>query len=414
MIFQKYKRLFLIFGFILLTFSLGYLIFKMFLGASITSEPTPDESLSTSTPGKLPIAQEGQAPIISENENSSKNFPQTSIIPKTKISEIAKGGATKTTALTDSPTIGMKLDQNGSSIKYYEKNSGKFYKLSKNGEKVLLSEKVFHNVQNVTWSPTEGKAVLEYPDGANIVYDFDSEKQVTLPAHWESFDFSPQGDQLVFKSLGKDPDNRWLAVASVNGSKTKIIESIGNNDNLVYDKWSPNNQIIAMHTEGKDFDRQEVYFIGLNEENFKSTIIDGRGFQPKWSPVGDRLLYSVYSSENQMKPNLWIVNAQGEAIGSGKRNLNLETWAEKCAFADNIIVYCAVPENLAEGAGLFPELAVNTKDALYQINTSTGSKKLIAIPDGNFNITNITSDKDERYLYFTDSKTEQIHQVKLK
>jgi len=277
-----------------------------------------------------------------------------------------------------------------------------------------MSDKTFYAVENVTWSPANDEAIIEYPDGSNILYDFMAEKQTTLPAHWKDFDFSTTGSQIVMKSMGLDQDNRWLAVANKDGSNAQVIESLGDKDDTVYPAWQPNNQTVAMYTEGVNFDTQEVYFVGLNNENFKSTVIAGRGFQYLWSPKGDRLLYSVYSSANDLKPLLWIVNPEGDNIGSNRKSLNIETWAEKCIFADSVNIYCAVPKELETGAGLFPEMANNTTDNLYKINTQTGLKKLVAVPDGDYNMTNLIISTNGYYLYFTDQTTQNLHQIKLK
>ncbi|MBU4216278.1 hypothetical protein L6270_02610 [Candidatus Parcubacteria bacterium] len=407
----KYKKLLLAVGFLLTTILLGYLIYATFFKQLVSTPNNTTDNQATSTPtGSLPIANTGNnQPIIEKNTDNT--LPTTDTYPKTD--PIARGGITTTKQLESAPTIGAAMAKNGSDIRYYNKNDEKFYRLNSAGDKVLLSDKVFHNVQNVTWAGTQNKAVIEYPDGANIVYNFETKKQTTLPAHWKDFEFSPQGDKIVMKSIGLDENNRWLAISSDDGSQVRAIEQIGSKDASVYPSWSPNNQTIAMYTEGVGFDRQEVFFVGLNNENFKSLTVEGRDFQPKWSPNGDRLLYSVYSSANNLNPSLWISNAQGEAIGSGRKELNVATWAEKCYFANTSDVYCAVPEKLEEGSGLFPELANSTKDNLYKINTATGQKKLIAIPDGDYTIANITISQDERNLYFTDKRSENIYQVKL-
>ena len=135
---------------------------------------------------------------------------------------------------------------------------------------------------------------------------------------------------------------------------------------------------------------------------------------PKWSPQGDRLLYSVYSSSNDLKPELWVALAQGENIGAGRAKLNIQTWADKCTFTSKTEVYCAVPEELPEGAGLFRELAKNTKDNLYKIDIQTGLRKLVAIPDGKFTMSDLIVSDNGYYLYFTDTNTGRINKIKLK
>jgi len=408
--FIKHKKIFLITGFILTVLILGYLLYLLFF------KPTPPalivtEPVATATPTGLPIAPTGPGQIV-------KPSPITGLpaeVTPTKVaSPIAQGNLTQTSQLNQVASFGTTLASNGRDLQYYNKTDGKFYRITKDGQITVLTDKVFHQVKTIVWSPDKNKAILEYPDGANIVYNFATNKQITLPSHWKDFAFSPNGQQIVMKSMGLDPDNRWLAIVNSDGSKARRIEALGEKDATVYPSWSPNNQIIAMYTEGIDFDRQEVFFVGLNKENFKSLVIEGRGFESKWSPKGDKLLYSVYSSKNDLKPLLWITNAQGENIGTGRKNLNVETWANKCVFVDDINIYCAVPEKLEQGAGLFPELAKNTSDRLYKIDTRTGLKKLVAIPDGNYNMSNIIVSDNSQYLYFTDETTGRLHKIRLK
>ncbi|MFC1678418.1 hypothetical protein ACFLZ9_01630, partial [Patescibacteria group bacterium] len=398
--------------FVLIVIVMGYFIYALFFRTPTPPVTTPG---ATTTPGAggLPTAQPGTGQIV-EPTGPTQLPGTTEDLPRPSASETAVGGLTKAVELNKTPSLGSTLDSNGRDLQYYNQSDGKFYRIDKNGQISAMSDKVFHSVEKVTWSRNKNKAILEYPDGANILYDFDANRQITLPQHWEDFNFAPNSDQIVMKSIGLDPANRWLAVTNDDGSRVQIIEDIGNNADAVIPSWSPNNQSVAMYTEGIDFDRQEVFFLGLNDENFKSTVVVGRNFQPLWEPTGKKLVYSVYSSDNDYKPKLWVVNAEGESIGSGRMSLNIETWADKCTFAGSNDLYCAVPENLPDGAGLFPDLAKTTTDHLYKINPTTGLKKKIAIPDGNYNMSNLIVSDDGTQLYFTDDSTKRIYRIRLK
>ncbi|OGF26747.1 hypothetical protein A2303_05120 [Candidatus Falkowbacteria bacterium RIFOXYB2_FULL_47_14] len=407
---SKYKKILLALGFLLITVLLGYLLYAMFFKSSlpVTLEPEPGGT-ATGTGAGFPDTASGTGKIIHTETGTDRTS-----LPGAAASPVARGGLTTVKDLEQTGGLGPTLGSNGSDLQFYDPKSEKFYRLGKDGELTPLSDKKFHEVRNITWASDKNTAILEYPDGANILYDFSADKQITLPQHWENFDFSPSGDKIVMKSIGLDPDNRWLAVANKDGSGSRIIEDLGENAGSVYPDWSPNNQIIATYAKGVGFDRQEVFFVGLNDENFKSTVVEGRGFEPLWSPEGDRLLYSVYSTEDNLKPGLWVVNAEGESIGTGRRKLNVETWAHKCAFGGSEGLYCAVPEKLSEGAGLIPELGLRTKDNLYKIDPVTGQKKLLAVPDGTYNISNVIISDNGYYLYFTDEKTGKLHQINLK
>ncbi|MFA6995605.1 MAG: hypothetical protein WC249_04375 [Patescibacteria group bacterium] len=409
---SQHKKFFLISGFLILVAILGYLIWKLFFSSPTQTLVTP------ATPGTingLPTAGTGSS--TNTELTGSGNLPNqggaSDAANQNEPNSLAVGGLTKTQPLTTDPTLNPTLTPGGG-VQYYNTNDGHFYKIDNNGKISLLSDKVFYNVKDIVWAPNKNQAVLEYPDGRKILYNFQTQKQVTLPSYWQDFSFSPTSDQITSKSLGLDPENNWLIVSNADGSQAKTLENIGTNDKTVYPAWSPNKQIVAVYTQGVDFNRQEVFFVGLNGENFKSTIIEGRGFNSQWSTTGDRLLYSVYNTATNLNPELWIVDAQGDSISQNRQDLGLATWNSKCTFSSNTEVYCAVPENLPQGAGLFPELADQTKDNLYKINLETGTKELIAIPDGAYNISSVMVPTDNSNLYFTDKTTNQIYQIKLR
>ncbi len=417
--FARYKKIFLIIGFLAIVIVAGYLLWRFFfqsasLSPNATSTPgsingLPSAGLGTGNSGDLNTGPGG----LPTTNNQGNIIPGQGAPNLNEPNPIAAGGLTKTEVLSKSPSLSPTLSQNGG-VQFYDKNDGKFYRIDASGNKTQLSDKVFHSVDTITWAPDKNKAILVYPDGSKILYNFNTQKQVTLPAHWKDFSFSPDSSQIISKSIGIDPDNRWLVVSNDDGSKSKTVEEIGTYDATIYPSWSPNNQIVAMYTEGVDFNRQEVFFIGLNGENFKSTIVEGRGFEPKWSTTGDRLLYSVYNSNDGLKPRLWVVDANSDTISQNRHSIDIQTWANKCTFASNSEVYCAVPENLETGAGLFPELADKTKDNLYKIDLETGSQKLIAVPNGSYNISQIVVGSDQNYLYFTDKFSGSIYKVKLR
>lgn len=419
--FSRYKRLLLIILFVAFVIGAAYLLYWVFFHGDNLGLPGENPIDSAPITSRLPEAGTGSIinPIgtgqdgLPDNDNLNDN--QSYIENQSpNINDRAIGGITKINTLVSGPTVSPTINNRTGAIQYYDPFDNKFYKVDQDGRTSALSNKSFYNVSQVTWSKDSDKAVLAYPDGSKVVYDFANKQQVTLPKHWDDFDFSTNSDKLVMKSLGMDPDSRYLAVANSDGSGGKVVEFIGQNDKKVYPTWSPNNQVVALYAEGFDFDRQTVYFLGLNGENFKSMVVPGRGFEHQWSPSGDRLLYSVYYSDNQMKPMLWIADAAGSQIGENRQMLNVQTWVDKCTFANNNEIYCAVPTNLDYGAGFLPALANQTPDRLYKINPSTGAKQLIAIPDNNMTIGSIMVNPDGSSLFLTDKNTGSINKINLR
>lgn len=392
------------------TLFFAYLLYILFFRTFIS--PPNDQTPIVDDSGTLP-GTDGKGPRVIPGISTSTIPVVPGTAPTQKPSPVARGGITKTTTINQTISDNITLTRSGS-LQYYDRLEEKFYRIDSRGQATLLTDKAFHNVQQVTWDSVSEKAILEYPDGSNVLYDFTTDKQITLPKHWEEFDFSPNSTQIAGKSIGTTPENNWLFIANADGSGARIIEALGNNANRVAVDWSPNNQVIGTFREDKNFDQQKLFFLGLNQENFKLTLVEGRDIRSMWKPDGTQLVYSAYSSNTGMRPALWIVDAQGDTIGDNRYNLGLNTWADKCTFGASDTLYCAVPDYLPEQAGLYPQLSHDIPDTLYKVNITTGVKSVLAQPEFATSVEQLVVTQDQSTLYFTDQKTGRLHTMKLK
>ncbi len=392
---------------------LAFGIYYLFFIKSATDLPgTPGTSGTGAGGGQFPGAQPR---TTSTDQNTGINpttgLPIAGAIPSASPSFFQP---TPVTQVVDAIAKSPSLDTRGG-LRYENAGDGRFYKLNPDGTVRLLSDQQFYDVDKVTWATSQDKAVLEYPDGSKILYNFELKKQVSLPKHWEEFSFSPDSSQVAAKSLGLSPENRWLVTTNDDGTQTVPIEPLGDNADKVTVDWSPSRQAVAFSQTGQALgaDRREVLLLGLNGENFKSLIVEGLDFQPQWSPTGKQLLYSVDSARSDFKPELWIVNAYGDDIGSGRRSLKINTWADKCSFADDTSLFCAVPRDLPQGAGMSPEAAAGSYDDLYKIDLKTGLKTPIPLGTTNYHISSISFDKTKNRVLFTDPTQKGVFEAKL-
>ncbi|MBI2551280.1 hypothetical protein HYV73_02955 [Candidatus Uhrbacteria bacterium] len=345
--------------------------------------------------------------------------PVTPVTPtEAAVDTIAKGDVTKTTQLTTSAVLHPTLSGDGKSLNAYNPADGIFYRLQPDGSITQLSPQRFRGAQNVSWNKGGSKAVIEYPDGSNIIYDFQSQSQETLPAHWEDFAFSPVRDEVVAKSIGIDPNNRWLVIRSADGTSVSPIAALGENANKVITAWSPNDQVIGFADTadqiGGGFGRELIIPIGKNNENFKGLTVEGLLFEPLWAPSGKQLLYSSVGDISENRPTLWLVDGSPSSLGEHRRTLGVNTWADKCSFGAGDTLYCAVPKALPANVGLQRALADTIPDNLYRINITTGHTELLAIPDTNTTIGNIIVSQDESTLYFQNAQTGLLETIRLK
>ena len=206
-----------------------------------------------------------------------------------------------------------------------------------------------------------------------------------------------------------------MITANPDGTNAKAIEDLGNNQDKAHVSWSPNNQIVAYSFTGDPlgYDRQQVLLIGQNQENFKGLIVEGRGFVPNWSPTGDNLLYSVYNSSEGYLPKLWVSGASGDNINGNRRSLELNTWADKCAWQNETSLVCAVPTSLEVGSGLQRDIANDVPDSIYKINLQTGEKLNLGVPVGKPTVGQMTLSKDGKAVYYTNLSTGALERFAL-
>jgi len=399
----KLKKILIIVGFIAVILILGFIIYFTFFRVP-AEQPVIIPTEEPPTTGGLPLA--GEATARPEVKGDAIGV----------FGERITGGLLSADDLTAISANNITLSATGNSVQYYDADSGLFYSVDKNGNTNTLTNKKFYNVKNVTWSGDKNKAVLEYPDGSNIIYNFKTKQQTTLPKHWEDFNFSPDGEKLISKSISDDVDARWLISSNVDGTNTKVITALGENADKVQVAWSPNNQVVAFSSTGdptSSLGTEEIYLLGQNNENFKSLKVQGFNFQAKWAQEGDRLLYNVTDPGTDFKPVLWITDASGDNIGTNAVKVNLNTWVDKCTVVSNYRAYCAVPKILDSGAGLEPRAAYESDDIIYAVNLKTGAVNFIGEPDTDYSISQVSVSEKEDYIFFTDRATGTLHKMKV-
>jgi len=405
------KRIFLLIGFVGITIFLGWAIYYVFFAPD---KPDVDPTTpSSGDGGALPIS--GDATTGPDTTPVGTELPTIdgSLSIDSGVAPVATSPDQGAVRVLDIPVSGVTSDSEGRA-KFYNQRDGKFYRIDDNGQVRTLSDETFFNVDNVTWSPAENESIIEYPDGSNIYYNFDTKQQVTLPRHWQEFSFSPEGAQITAKSMALSPDNRWLITSDPRGNNIELVEPMGTNAFKVIPDWSPNDQVLALSRTGEALggNRQEVLLVGKYGENFKSLTVEGRDLRTQWSPSGTKLLHSVYSARSDFKPELWVVDADGDSVGANRKLLAVNTWADKCTFSDDRYVYCGVPTSLQKGDAFAPDRANRVADELYRIDVATGSKIEIPI-DERYTINTIFLSEDEQTLYFTDKNRTGLFSVAL-
>lgn len=398
-------RLTLFIGF---TFLVGFALYRFFFASTpsiVENTPSNEEQI---TGGSLP------------GSNNASTLPGGGTTTpggsgQLPASQIANGGKTITTQLTNSPITSPHLTPDGN-ITYYDPADGRFYTIDENGEVVPRSLAQFSSVEEVTFSPSADAAILEFPDGSNLVYNFETTQQVPLPSHWEDFSFSANGSEIASKSIGTDSSNRVLVITAADGSSTQTIAALGNNDDKVTVSWSPAESIVGFSATGSAgdsaFGQSQIYTIGKDGEANGIITVNGTNYSNIWSPSGKYILYSIADSGDEYRPSLWYVDAKGDRNGDTRMRLSVKTTVDRCTFFNESTLYCGIPVETPMGSGGNPEILTGP-DHLYKISVPSGKTELIAIPTISTVLKNLSVSSDETSLYYTD-EFGKLHMIRLK
>lgn len=369
--------------------------------AFFRTPPQVQETPTTETPGGN-LTGSGDATGTNGGTTDTTGTDTDTTTGALPVSDVANGGATTTRLLTTTAIVSPTTTVNGT-VAYYDPATGHFYTIDASGEATLMSQASFPSAKTVTFDEGATSAVIEFPDGSNVVYDFSRAKQTTLPSHWEDFSYSADGAVLASKSIGNDVSNRSLILSSTDGTQTQVVAALGDNDDDVDVNVSPAGNVVAFSATGaaQTFDRNEMYLIGTDGSAVGSLIVQGTNFSAQWSPNGLHILYSVSDPTTNYRPALWYADSRGDRHGDVRMHLRVETWVEKCTFASSSTVYCAVPDTMVDGAGDNHDM-VTSNDSLYAIDLSSGKATLLGYASANTQMFNLAVSEDGKTLYFQD------------
>lgn len=418
---ERRKKLLFIFLFILAVVGIAVVLYLLFFRAMSPTNPSSTAGL-TGTGNSLPRASDGSPDILNRQTGGTLpgsvpvagtgdggeilTLPGNSLLPD----------AAKTAVLAQNVRLPIAASRSGGNgVRFYDATDGRFYSILDDGTRVPLSDTVFPNVDQVTWGNKSEKAVIGFPDGSQVIYDFAQDKQTTIPRYWVDPQFSPDDDQIAAKSIGNNPSNRFLIIADSDGTDPHPIEELGNNQDKVSVSWSPNNQTVAFSRTGEALgaDREQILLVGKNQENFKGLVVEGRGFTPSWSPDGSQLLYSVWSSNEGYRPSLWLSGASGDQVNANRRRMSVETWADKCTWASSTVVVCGVPKVMPDGAGLQRSVFDVGPDTLMKLDLANGQVTPLGDPGSNVVVSAVRVSGDGKSAFVTDGTSGQLIRVRI-
>lgn len=217
-------------------------------------------------------------------------------------------------------------------------------------------------------------------------------------------------------SINIDPEEDFVFfLQKISGATRGILRSLSTQSNETifqspFTQWTSiwnSNDSIELSTKPSYASAGYSYELTVPGGDFHKSFRERDGLTVLPDHTGERVL--IHHVDNE-RPNIAIYERSTNQF----LPLNLETFTDKCVWSnDDTFVYCAVPDALAYG-NEYPDIwyqGLETySDSLWRINTSTLQEELLSNIEVEFDeeidVSKITVDPTNQYLYFIDKNTE--------
>ncbi|MDP2676884.1 MAG: hypothetical protein Q8O83_04330 [bacterium] len=346
--------------------------------------------------------------ITSPPDTGGSSFPQSGTKPQIPAAPGTLPSERDLIKITNGAVSGFTLTPTG--VRFVEKATGHVFDASPDGQtQTKISNTTIPKTINVLWSSHINYAIMRYRENEEIKTasaEFTDAKTngVLLPANILSFTHSPDRSRIFYTIPGSG-DTVGIAANIDNTSQSQIMR-LPNADFIAH--WYGPREISFL-TPPSAFAEGFLYRYNIDIGSFEKLLGGIPGLDILWSKNKTKILFSQ-ANIGTGKSNLFILNIKTGAT----QDLETEGFAQKCAWKDDLLVYCAIPTTIQKGA--YPDDwlkgVLSFDDRIWWIDTDTLEKTIVkTLP--NIDISEIRISAEGDYLYFQNKKDGALWSLQL-
>lgn len=313
--------------------------------------------------------------------------PETTQIPTTDFVQ-----------LTEDAVASFSAVENG--VRFIERATGNIIETNSTGSSyTTISNTTIPYTFDAQWSFDSAKALVWYRENEQVkiasVESGEKTKGVLLPAETISAVYAPDRNRIFYTI---HTGNELVGIVS-NPDNTNQIEilRIPFSDFRI-DWFTPREISFLLKPTGSA--NGFLYRYNIDKNSFDKILGEIPGLDIVWSQDGSKIIYSSVDTTTSI-PSLFVYDVKkGTAT-----NLNIHTFAQKCAWLNKEDVLCGVPSIIEKG--LYPDDwfkgRVQFNDAIARIYTAKNEKTIIKkLPFVDVELLELSLDK--KYLYIKNKK----------
>ncbi len=302
-------------------------------------------------------------------------------------------------------------------VLFVDKSTGNFYEISDQNELLRLTNETILEIGEVYWGKDNtGERVILRSSSAGQITNLNSLiKNSTNNAGLSELTSQVLSSDIKAIVIAPNKTKFFTLETAGDGIIGYLNDWTGKNKQKIWSfpfgDWQvawPKDNIVSLTTTPSGNDSGYLYFLNPTTGTLTKILKGVTGLTTKVSPSGQKL---IFSRHNSGKLSLYLYEIDTKKTSS----VGLNTLPEKCLWADDNTLYCAVPRSIP--SGLYPDDWYQGKitftDDIWKIDTKQKTVILLVVTKGSYDLVNLIVAPKRGWLYAINKPDNSIQSFSL-